>query len=361
MRKRQITALILVLVMLTTSVFSMTGCAAPEKENHMETVIFTDSCGREVEIPTEIDEIVPSGDLAQIILYTFDPELFLGFSTALTKVQKQFIDEKYWELPVFGKFYGSGSTVNYEEIIKADPDVIIDMGEFKEGIREDMDKLQADTGIPVLFIQANIDTMDEAYEALGKITGNIERGKTLSTYITDTIEEMEALASVIPESERKRVLYAQGEYATEVNAVGSIHSEILDIIGAVNVAELGELGKDTAKEVSMEQIMLWDPELLILAPDSCYEDIFDDEAWAGITAVKNGDVYEAPLGPYSWIDRPPSVQRILGMQWLGSIIYPEEFSYSIEERAQEFFQLFLHYDISDAELFAIMKNSVRIQ
>lgn len=106
--------------------------------------------------------------------------------------------------------------------------------------------------------------------------------------------------------------------------------------------------------------MMWDPDLVILAPDSCYEDIFDDEAWAEITAVKTGNVYESPLGPYSWIDRPPSVQRILGIQWAGNLIYPEVFSYDIKERAKEFYELFFHYEISDAELDELMKNSVRV-
>jgi len=233
------------------------------------------------------------------------------------------------------------------------------MGELKSGIKEDMDALQADTGIPVVFIQSNINDLDKTYEAIGELTGNNERAAVLSDYVRNTLDEMTEMAAKVPESEKLDVIYAIGEHATEVVPKGSIHGEIFDMVGAVNPAELNLGENENSSEVSMEQLMLWDPDILILAPDSCYETIYDDEAWAGVTALKEGQVYEAPFGPYSWIDRPPSMQRILGIQWLGNVIYPEYFDYDIRERAKEFYELFFHYELSDAELDELMVNSIR--
>ena len=39
-----------------------------------ETRIFTDSCGREVEIPVNLTQIAPSGSVAQMILYAVVPD-----------------------------------------------------------------------------------------------------------------------------------------------------------------------------------------------------------------------------------------------------------------------------------------------
>jgi iron complex transport system substrate-binding protein len=310
-----------------------------------------------VEIPVEVNRIVPSGALAQMILYTLCPDKLLGLSTALTRVQKQYIGEEYWDLPVFGQFYGGGSTVNYEEIVAAQPDLIIDIGQSKSGIAADMDGLQEQTGIPVIFIQADLDTMAQAYETLGRVTGDEDQAAALAAYIRETLDQAAEYSARIPEEQRKTVLYAQGEFGTEVNGVGSVHAEVLDHVAAVNVAVLDSISDGGGDPVSMEQILLWDPEVVILSPDGNYDEIFDDPVWAGVSAVKTGTVYEVPFGPYNWLDRPPSVQRVLGIRWLGNLLYPEVFQYDMVQETQRFYSLFFHYDLSDEQARALMANS----
>ena len=76
--------------------------------------------------------------------------------------------------------------------------------------------------------------------------------------------------------------------------------------------------------------------------------------WQSLSAVKEGNVYEAPYGPYSWMGGPPSVQRLLSMIWLGNLLYPDVFDYSIDDRVKEFYSLFFRYDLTDAELDDLM-------
>lgn len=339
-------------LVLALSLFS--GCEQNSSEPK-ETRAFTDSAGREVQIPVEIETIVPSGSYAQMILYTLCPDRLLGLSDAITKIQKQYIEEEYWDLPVFGKLYGSAGTFNLEEIVKAQPDIIIDMGEAKVGIGTDMDTVQAQTGIPVIFIEATLETMADAYDTLGEILG-ID-ASAHSAYIREVMDFAEEVRNQIPEDERPRVMYSQGEYGNEVNGKGSAHSEILDYVGVINAADMQSILSSGGDEVSMEQIILWDPEVVILAPDSNYREIYDDPMWTQVTAVKNGDVYEVPVGPYNWLDRPPSVQRILGILWLGNIVYPQYYDFDIAEKTREFYRLFLHYELSDDEIYDLLKNS----
>lgn len=351
---RKIIALLLSVVLLCSA---LTACGGAKEKEKGETWIFTDSCGREVELPVEVNDIIPSGPLAQMILYTLCPDKLQSWSSALTRVQKQYIDEKYYDLPVTGKFYSTGGTVNYEEIIASAPDVIIDMGEAKEDINGDMDEFQAQTGVPVIFIEASLETMADAYEALGRVTGETERAAACAAYIRETLAEAEEYAAQIPESDRKRVLYSQGEYGTEVLGVGSVHAQVLDYAAAVNVAVLDSVASEGGNEVSMEQIYLWDPEVVILSPEANYDEIFDDPSWAGVTAVKTGAVYEAPYGPYNWMDRPPSVQRVLAIKWLGNLLYPEVFDYDMIAETQEFYSLFFRYELTEDEARELLANS----
>ena len=109
------------------------------------TVIFTDSAGRQVEVPAEISRIVPSGPMAQIALFALAPDMLVGLSTEWDPAAEQYIDTEYYNLPVLGQFYGKGE-LNLEEIAKVDPQVIIDIGEAKSTIVEDMDAITEQLG-----------------------------------------------------------------------------------------------------------------------------------------------------------------------------------------------------------------------
>lgn len=352
--KRAITFLLCLVLCL--GALTACGTSAPKREEK-ETWLFTDSCGREVAIPVEIDTVVPSGSLAQIVLHTICPDKLQSLATALTRTQKQYFDVSLWSLPVTGQLYGGSGTLNYEEVAAASPDIIIDVGEELENIAQDMDDLQAATGIPVIFIQADLDTMAEAYETLGKVLGEEEQANACAAYIRQTLSEAAEYSTRIPENERKRVIYTQGEYGTEVMGVGSLHAEVLEYAAAVNIAEVGIVNGKGGNEVSMEQICLWDPNVVILAPDSNYDEIYDDPTWQTVSAVKNGQAYETPKAPYNWMDQPPSVQRVLAIKWLGNLLYPDVFDYDMAAETREFFGLFYHYDLTEAEARELLANS----
>lgn len=344
-----LTAVILVLLLV--------GCAAGQPEAVEYVRNFIDSSGRTVAIPENVEHIVPSGPLAQMILYTLCPDKLQSLAVPLTRKQKTYIDERYWDLPVTGQFYSGGGTISYEAIVASDPDLILDVGEAKDEIAADMDLLQEITGIPSVFIHAELDDFAEAYEKLGELTGDTKQATACADYIRETLKEAESGVVQIPEGQRKRVLYAEGEYGTEVMGTGSIHSQILDMVGAVNVAELEAVAANGTGEVSMEQILLWDPEVVILAPDSNFDEIFDDPVWANVQAVQIGAVYEVPDAPYNWMDRPPAVQRVLAVKWLGNLLYPEIFDLDMVAETQIFYQLFFHYDLSREMAEALLANS----
>jgi iron complex transport system substrate-binding protein len=340
------------------AVLLLSACnVAPSRAPSGETQTFTDSAGRMVVLPAQIDTLAPSGAYAQVLLYTLCPEKLLGLSGAFSRKQKEYIDETYWDLPVFGQFYGKNATMNFEEIIKAAPDVIIDVGEAKSGIAADMDGIQAQTGIPVIFVEATLLETADAYDALGAVLGVPERAAALSAYVREVLALAERNAAAIPENERVSVLFGGGENGLNVNGAGSVHAQTLELIGARNAAVLDNLSGAGGDEVSVEQVLLWNPDAVILAPDANYGDIWDDPMWRDVAAVRNGRVYEVPFGPYSWLDRPPSVQRVLGALWLGNLLYPELYDYDMTVKTREFFALFWQFDLSEEAARALLENS----
>jgi iron complex transport system substrate-binding protein len=79
-----------------------------------------------------------------------------------------------------------------------------------------------------------------------------------------------------------------------------------------------------------------------------------DPLWAGIRAVRETRVYLAPTAPFGWIDRPPSLNRIIGLKWLAGLFYPDKFPADLRGTTRDFYRLFYHVEISEAELDALI-------
>lgn len=334
--------------------------AAGDKAAQAEgTRIITDSAGREVEIPSEITKIAPSGPLAQIVLYTVSLDKLAGLAADFSDEAKQYIDEKYWGLPKFGQFYGKNASLNMEALIAEAPDVIIDIGEAKKTVKEDMDALQEQLNIPVIFVEATLPTMADAYEMLGDITGEKEQAGKLADYCRAEIGKADQNAAAIADADRKSVYFGLGDDGLHTNAKGSIHADVIDRIGAVNAADVEAVSSGGGSEVSFEQVLLWNPDLIIVDSQKLYDTLTADPMWQELDAVKNGKIFKIPTAPYSFMSSPPSVNRMIGIEWLGSLVYPETYTTDIREEVKNFYQLFYHIDVTDEKLEAILKNAVR--
>ena len=334
--------------------------AAGDKAAQAEgTRIITDSAGREVEIPSEITKIAPSGPLAQIVLYTVSPDKLAGLAADFSNEAKQYIDEKYWGLPKFGQFYGKNASLNMEALIAEAPDVIIDIGEAKKTVKEDMDALQEQLNIPVIFVEATLPTMADAYEMLGDITGEKEQAGKLADYCRAEIGKADQNAAAIADADRKSVYFGLGEDGLHTNAKGSIHADVIDRIGAVNAADVEAVSSGGGSEVSFEQVLLWNPDLIIVDSQKLYDTLTADPMWQELDAVKNGKIFKIQTAPYSFMSSPPSVNRMIGIEWLSSLVYPEIYTSDIREEVKNFYQLFYHIDVTDEKLEAILKGAVR--
>lgn len=354
------------LVVMAMAVSMLTGCSTAKDDNSSkpnteqsssEKVKFTDSVGREVEIPKNIKAVAPSGPLAQIVLYSISPDKIIGWSKKPGKSTAKYMDEKYHNLPEFGQFYGKNASLNLEALVNAKPDVIIDIGEKKETVKEDMDSIQTKTNIPTIFIEATLDNMDKAYETLGEVLSEKEAAKALSEYVANTLKDVKDKAATIPENKRKKVYYGTAETALQTNAKGSIHADVIDIVGGVNVAEVEKVSTGGGSQVTIEQLLLWKPDVVILSQEGSYDKIGKDTAWKDVKAVKDGKFYEIPMGPYNWMGNPPSVNRIIGMKWLGNLLYPDTYKYDMVKETKDFYKLFYHYDLKDSEAKELLSKS----
>ena len=356
--KKKLLALLLVLALAITSLVGCTSSNDEKDDSAAETVEFTDSLGRKVEIPANIEKIAPSGSLAQIVLFSVTPDKLVGLSGEWSEDSKELIDEKYADLPVFGQFYGKGD-LNMEALAAAEPQLIIDIGEKKDGMEEDLDSIQEQTGIPTIFVEATTANMSECYTTLGKVLNVEDNAKVLADYCKTTYDTTIETMEKIGDENKVKLAYCVGDTGTNVIAEGSFHAEIINLLSN-NVAVLDEpSSKGDGNEVSLEQLYIWNPDVIIFAPQSIYSEVGNQSEWQKINAIANDKYYEAPSTPYNWMGFPPSVNRYMGMIWLSEILYPEEFNYDLKEKTKEFYKLFYHADLSDSQYELLTKNAIK--
>ena len=323
-----------------------------------ETRTFTDSVGRTVEVPTNIERVAISGPLAQIVVFALCPDKLVGIAQKWDKSAEQFLATEYYNLPELGQLYGGKGELNLETLLQSGAQVVIDVGEPKGTIKEDLDALTEQTGIPFVHITATIATMGDAYRKLGELLNMPDEAETLAAYCDKTYAKVLAAANGV---EKVRLLYITGDQGLNVIAKGSYHAEIIDLLSDNLAVVDSPSSKGTGNEVDMEQIMLWNPDVILFAPGSVYASVGSDPLWQGIAAIQNGTYYEVPMGPYNWMGFPPSVQRILGMLWMAKLLYPDAADYDLKTEVQTYFRLFYHCELSEADYSALVANSIGAQ
>ncbi len=359
------------LILLLALSFVLTACTNQKVKTNQggeaesveaKTRTIVDMAQRELEVPAKITKVFSTSPIGTIITYTFDPDLLIGWNYDLREGEKEWFPEKYQKLPNLGGWYAK-NTGNIEDILKAAPDVILSMGPSidKTGTST-ADKIQKQLNIPVIMIEGELTQLDKAYEFLGDLLGREKDAKKFAVYCRKTVNDVLKKAKNISEDKKVRVYYAEGPDGLQTDPKGSRHTEILDLVGAINVADIGDKGGAGMSEVSLEQVLMWDPDLIISwnrSQGGYFKGITSDPKWAGIKAVKNKEVFEIPCEPFNWFDRPPSVNRLIGLKWVANLLYPDVFSYDMKEEAKEFYSMFYHHELSDEEAHKLLDTALR--
>lgn len=315
----------------------------------------TDSAGRRVEVPDRIERVFPAGPPAMVFLYVLAPQRLIGWTRGFRGDEADYVAAPYRDLPVFGRLAGRGGTANLEALLAARPDLVFDYGSLAPTYTSLAERVQAQTGLPYLLIDGRFDAIPSALRLFGGILGVEDRAERLAAYAEAALAEVDAILAQVPPGKRPRVYLARGPEGLETGVRGSINTEIIERAGGVNVAEApGQRGIVT---VSIEQVLTWNPEVIVTWDERFYDRVWNDPLWQGVDAVRNRRVYLSPSAPFGWIDRPPSINRLLGLRWLASVLYPDRFEGDLRVIARDFYSSFYHVELDDERLDALLAGS----
>ena len=243
-----------------------------------------------------------------------------------------------------------GTDMSLEEIIALKPDVVF-------GSNENYREMFERVGIP--FVNCMFSTYEQMRQSIS-LTAEVlggdapEIAERYFSYLNEKINWVAEKVSAIPEADRKYVAHGSSVYKLNMDGLNTIIDEWINLAGGVNVAAKDLEGN--LKEVTMEQMLTWDPEIIITGGDwDEVDSILNDPAWAAFTAVKNGDVYSNPRGIFPW-DRY-GVEEALQFQWAAMLLYPDLFEgYDINAEVRSFYKDFLGYELTEEQAALILNH-----
>lgn len=326
----------------------------------------TDDVGRTVTLPAAdlLEKIYYTSPAGQIFCFTLAPELCAGTTMDFTEQELENLPADIVGLPNLGTLAG-GKDLNPEAIMAEGIQVIFSVTtvEPTEKDASDADGLQSQTGIPVVVIDGTFDKTAHCYEVLGEILGKQDEAAEMAEYCTKVAADVAAAVASVPEDERVSVYYAEGPEGLQTEPTSSSHALVFELAGAKNVAQdLEAEGGKGKSPVSLEQVLAWNPEVIVAWDSQRFEGGADDlirtdPNWSTIKAVQDGRVYTMCQTPFSWLDRPPAVNRFIGLQWLTNLLYPEAYDIDIVEETKSFYRVFYHRDLTDEQVKDLLGNS----
>jgi len=361
--KRTFDTIILIALLLLTASYS---CNA-------ETTII-DMAGREVRIPTKINKVLAVGHCIPIIAAIAPDKLANNYN--LSDQSKALLPASITKGKLIPK---NRRRYSEDEIKKIAPDIVV--MEINPNFPDHSAEFEKKYNAPVIMISQDMHKYQEAFAFLGSILDQKEQAKKLSNFITSYLEPIEKTAQSIPIDKRVSVYYAEGKDGLMSEPQGSNHIQALEYAGGISVAQITKAkrplqgppppkmmegpGKEKKLRprpnmVTIEQISKWNPSyILVWSPGAeeltTWNAITTNPQWQTVNAVKEGKMIQVPSIPYSWFDRPPGSNRIIGTIWLAKLFYPDKYDFHLIPIMQEYFKLFYHYQLSTEQAVNLLK------
>ncbi len=250
-------------------------------------------------------DILAAGQPAAILLLALAPERLIGWPRRLSPEALALLAPGA-NRPETGTLASGDAQANLEAVAAMKPRLILDYGDVDRRHREIAERVQARLRTPVYLIDGRLTAIPEALIRAGELLGVNARAKGLAAEAQDILAHWSQAKGAAP-----RFYYARGADGLETGFAGALATEVLEGAGWTNVAEGGR----SIGRVSREQVAAWAPEVVVTLDQRFADSAAVDPFWRGAGASRRRMLVLPDL-PFGWIDRPPSINRLIGCAWL---------------------------------------------
>ena len=315
-----------------------------------------DPTDRVVTIPRPVERVVSlNPEATRIMIALGDADKLVGVDSAFPKYLLNTYPKVFQEgekVPIVGSL----DNPNLEAILSVKPDVIL--GGYGRS-RAANDLIQEKTEITVVWVHAAghyspaIEESFDEIEITGLILGKEKKAEEIVSYFKEKIDKVTEVTSDIPASEKQKV-YLAFWCSKDVGITRTVQSySPLNLAGGINIAQDAEgpmyawgMSWEHAADVSIEQIIAWNPDIILIMGGSkkagiTAEDVLSDPRLQTINAVKNNKVYYTLGMNYGWDPPRPFFEILL----VAKQLYPDRFKdLDLEKEGNEILERFYGVD-----------------
>ncbi|HHV35138.1 MAG TPA: ABC transporter substrate-binding protein [Syntrophomonadaceae bacterium] len=315
--KQRTKKIILCLLVMVLCLMFLTSCSSNNDSSSKENVI-VDQLGRTVELPETIDKVCATHIYGGKMLFAMGQKEKIAFqmqigadTEALAKV-----DDFYGSLPTV--LTAPNGTDSPEGLLDLGVDVVFtDAGKGEEDA-----EIFQNAGITAIAVSG--ETFEEVYETahiMGKVFDCPERAEEVVDFIEDLRTMVSDRSAKVAEKDKPVVLVCGSGGVYTAATADMFQQEMVETAGGINAG--AELTGKWAN-ISAEDIILWDPDYIVLGSSFGVDDVesvLADPALQDVKAVKNKQVHIFP-STLGWWDFPLP-QSVLGIIWTAKTIHPE--------------------------------------
>jgi iron complex transport system substrate-binding protein len=312
----------------------------------------TDATGRSVAVPERIERIYAAGPPASVLRLALAPQKLIGWTRAPRPDEAAYLPEAVSSLPE--RLTGRGNTANVEVVMRAKPDLIVDIGSTSTTFVTLAERVERQSGIPYLLFDGALADTPRLLREVGRAIGAAEAAEALARDAEDQLRDVGARVARIAERDRPRVCFARGPNGLMTAPRDSMQVEVIALAGGFNVIAAPPAFTGNLINVSLEDVLLGKPDVIVASDPAFARAVRELAAWRDVPAVRTGRIYVVPDLPFGWFDSPPGLNRLLGAQWLARILHPKLFPEPLGPRVKAFHARFYHREPSDVQVRALL-------
>lgn len=251
----------------------------------------------------------------------------------------------------------SGSAPDLERLLKLNVDLVI----YPKG-HVNVGKIEG-AGFPIVcpfnndFIPKSVDEYMAEFKRQILFFGDIlgpdatARAQRYCKYVDEINTKVLAITSKIPENKKPKIYYGKIMDVFSTQGNNTVMRWYTELAGGIY------LPKDLQKyyaEVNMEQVMAWDPDIILLGMYGSFDTEKADQKLKNLRAYQSGKVYNIPAGMFFW-DMTSCETAVLPL-YLGKKFHPELFKdWDIIKEMKTFYSEIYKITITDNDAERILK------
>ncbi|HFZ1100704.1 TPA: ABC transporter substrate-binding protein [Raoultella ornithinolytica] len=303
--------------------------------------------------PAHIRRIISAGAPADMLLLAAAPEKLLGFSSFdFSQFPDAPVPADIARLPRLGRLAGHASTLSLETLLALEPDLVVDCGNVDDSWVSQAQRVSERSKIPWVLIGGNLASSAQQLLTIGDIVGTEARTRRQAALAQRFIADAQAFSS--GSRARTRFYAARGAKGLETGLAGSLHTEAAELLGLENVARVA--GRSGLTQVSLENLLAWQPDIILTQNVTTRNYILQDPAWKGVSAVAKRQVLLLDGLPFGWLDASPGINRLAGMRRLHAWLDPR-IQTSLQDDLTRYSSLFWHAALTPARYATLMHSA----